>query len=200
MMQISSISGYDTYHVQVAAEDCIVLVSYGSPLSTISLQGIRESSLPLLPFSRTADELLQCQPYYCFYFSGYAFQSPMQNKEAELLLHSKKLHILFSITVQSPLWWRLGFKIFFSGCTSPVFCLHRSLDERNLSWHLMLVYSLPDDLLLHFLSSYHRWQALPPHSAIELWGILASFSCLSNVIWKYMLTKSKNTHRSNSNR
>lgn len=149
----------------------------------------------------TADEPLQCQPYYCFYFSGYAFQSPMQNKEAELLLHSKKLHILFSITVQSPLWWRLGFKIFFfSGCTSPVFYLHRSLDERNLSWHLMLVYSLPDHLLLHFLSSYHRWQALPPHSAIELWGILASFSCLSKVIWKYMLTKSKNTHRRNSNR
>lgn len=89
---------------------------------------------------------------------------------------------------------------FFLGWTFPVLWLRSSLDERNLSWHLMLLYSLPDHLLLHLLSSYHRWQALPSHLAIELWGILASFGCLSKVIWKYMLTKSRNTHRRNSNR
>lgn len=46
----------------------------------------------------------------------------------------------------------------------------------------MLAHSLQDHLLLHFLSSCHRWQALPSLSAIELWGILDSFSCLSKVI------------------
>lgn len=180
---------------------CVVSQGFPSPPSASGeLQNHPWIPLFCLPLEWQLS-LFSAGPIIIFISAAMSSNSQCKIWREKLLLHSKELHKSFSITVQSPFWWRLSFKIFFfSGCTFPVLWLHTSLDERNLSWHLMLAYSLPDHLLLHFLSSYHRWQALPSHSAIELWGILASFGCLSEVTWKYMLTMSRNTHRRNSNR
>lgn len=147
-----------------------------------------------------ADESLQCQLIIVFISVG--MPSNSQSKVwTESSCNTETTHVALNHYVTSLLMKiKLYFFFFSSGCTFPVFCLHSSLDERNLSWHLMLAYSLPDHLLLRFLSSYHRWQVPPSHSAIELRGILASFGCLSKIIWKYMLTQSRNIHRKNSNR
>lgn len=42
----------------------------------------------------------------------------------ELLLHSKKLHTLSSITVQSPFWWKLSFRISFIFPLAALFQFH----------------------------------------------------------------------------
>lgn len=156
-----------------------------------------------LPSSTMAAESLQWWPYY-FYFSRYVLSFPVRSMQGGASASQQEItHIVLNHCAKSFLMdvKALGYFLFFLWLQFfPVSWLHSSLDERNLSWHRRLVHSLPDHSLLHFLSSHHTWQALPSHSAIELWGILASSGCLSKVTWKYMLAKSRNTHRRNSNR